>query len=189
MSRAASIVLLALLVLLSCHKDEAHAAKGSDSSKPFKVGDYSVQALPSWKDATSELRNTMETQDEAVNASLSLRSSYQRAFRVSEVEVYIFSIVDKDRVALGSNMIDSYLNELSEKFGKNAPNSKPQSNSTETTDGRIWSWRAVISGQLYYKTIYWNRSNYKAVEVDLITNESAAAESLKRYTILCGSLQ
>lgn len=189
MRRAALAASLALLVLASCHKSEAPVAKASGSSKPLLIGGYSVQALPGWMDATTELRKSMETQDEAVNASLPLQSHFQRAFRGSAGEVYVFSILDKPWVALEGDMVDGHLSELSARFNKRAPDSKPRSTSSETADGKIWSWSAEISGQLYYKTIYWNRSYLKAVEVDLIASKSMAAESLSRYAALCGSLQ
>jgi hypothetical protein len=135
------------------------------------------------------MKKAMEVQDAAVNSSLPLQNRFQQAFRGTSGEIYMFSILEKPPTVLNPSLIDDYLKSLTFRFKARAASSDPRSASTGTANGQLWSWHAVISGQLFYKTIYLDRDHSQAIVVDLIASQSISAEQFKRYVDLCASLQ
>jgi hypothetical protein len=179
--------ILAAIAMAGCTRPQS--AKGVESSAPIRLSGYSLQPLPDWTEATAEMKKDMEAQDAAVNASLPLQSRFQRAFRGTHGEIYMLSILEKPHTAVNPGLIDDYIKSLTLRFKTRAASSDPRSASTGAANGQLWSWHAVISGQLFYKTIYLDRDHSQAIVVDLITSQAISAEQFKRYVDLCASLQ
>jgi hypothetical protein len=187
----ATALALALLAygLAGCQRSPTKDSGSAHSRATLELGGYSILGLADWSEITSETKRAMEDQAAALNASLSLRSRFLRAYRGRKGEVYTFSILEYPQGALGAQMVDGYLDELSRKFKGKLAGSDPQSASTTAANGKLWSWHVAISDQLLYKTIYLDDLRSDAVEIDLMADKSMPRESFDSYIALCASLK